>query len=199
MNAKKFLNNLDIALDINKVSESTRKEVVDEFKEHINSAIELGKNEDEVIAALGDPYEISKEYKSIDEEIIHEKSFKLGKIIAVIKDAISKGIINIFKGYLILICQVFILLMMIWGVAIFAFGVGCLLGLAFPSINKMILVGYDSVKVSRDTLMICLGVLCPIIGALIFKLFSSINRKFRRVIYREIKKKMFLYTYRLHF
>ncbi|MBD7911391.1 DUF1700 domain-containing protein [Clostridium cibarium] len=192
MNAKKFLNDLNIALDINKVSEETRKEVIDEFKEHISLAIKSGKDENEVVAALGDPYEISKDYKSIDKELINGNKIKLNKFLQFIKDAISKGILNLFRGYFTLICQVFILLMMLLGVAIFVFGVGCLLGLIFPNINKMILVGYDSAKVSRYTIMVWLGILCPIIGALIVKVFACINRKFRRSVYRDIQKKMFI-------
>ena len=192
MNTKKFLNDLDIALDINKVTEEIRKEVVDEFKEYISFTIKSGKDENEVVAALGDPYEISKEYISIDEGLTNGKKVNLNKFLQSVKGAISNGVVSLFKGYFILLCQVFILLMMISGVIIFALGVACLLGLVSPSINKMILVGYDSVKVSRDTVMVWLGVCCPVLGILIFRLFVSVNKRFRRSIHRDIQKKMFL-------
>lgn len=197
MNAKKFLNDLDIALDINKVPEATRKEVVDDFKEHISLAIKSGKDENKVVASLGDPYEISKDYISIDEGIKNGKKVNLNKFLKSVNGAISNGIVSLFRGYFILLWQVFILLMMILGVVIFVLGIVSLLGLVFPSINKFILVGYDSGIVSRNIIMVCLGVCCPILGALISKYFLSVNKRFIRSIYRDIQKKKFLINRRI--
>lgn len=192
MNGEKFLKDLNIALDINKVSKETKKDIIDEFKEHISLAIKSGKDEKEVVDALGDPYEISKDYKRIDEELYGADKIKLSKMLQMIKDAIFHGIISLWKGYLIFICQIFILVMIVLGGAICILGAGCLLGLVSQTVNKVVLVGYDSVKVPRDTMMVCLGILCPIIGTVIFKLFLSINRKFRKSVYRGIEKKSFI-------
>lgn len=204
MNAKKFLNDLDIALDINKVPEATRKEVVDDFKDHISLAIKSGKDENEVVVSLGDPYEISKDYISIDEGLTNGEKVNPNSFLQFVKGTISNVgvmlfnvIVSIFKIYFILIFQFFILAMMFAGVAIFAGGIASLLGLVFPSINKMILVGYNSGIVSRNIIMVCLGICCPILGVLIFKYFLSVNKRFIRSVYRDIQKKKFLINRRI--
>ena len=197
MNAKKFLNDLDIALEINKVPEATRKEAVDEFKEHINLAIKSGKDENEVVASLGDPYEISKDYISIDEGLTNGEKVNVNKLLQSVKGAISNVMVILFNVIVSLFKIYFILVMMFAGVAIFAGGIASLLGLVFPSINKMILVGYNSGIVSRNIIMVCLGICCPILGALISKYFLSVNKRFIRSVYRDIQKKKFLINRRI--
>lgn len=197
MNAKKFLNDLDIALEINKVPEATRKEAVDEFKEHISLAIKSGKDENEVVASLGDPYEISKDYISIDEGLTNGEKVNVNKLLQSVKGAISNVMVILFNVIVSLFKIYFILVMMFAGVAIFAGGIASLLGLVFPSINKMILVGYNSGIVSRNIIMVCLGICCPILGALISKYFLSVNKRFIRSVYRDIQKKKFLINRRI--
>ena len=197
MNAKKFLNDLDIALEINKVPEATRKEAVDEFKEHISLAIKSGKDENEVVASLGDPYEISKDYISIDEGLTNGEKVNVNKLLQSVKGAISNVMVILFNVIVSLFKIYFILVMMFAGVAIFAGGIASLLGLVFPSINKMILVGYNSGIVSRNIIMVCLGICCPILGALISKYFLSVNKRFIRSVYRDIQKTKFLINRRI--
>lgn len=93
MNREEFIGILSYGL--NKLPDKEKREILYDYQEHFDFAIEEGKSEDAIAASLGDPHKLAKEYHA--SYIINkaEETRSTGNIFRAVFATLSLGFFNL--------------------------------------------------------------------------------------------------------
>lgn len=94
MDKNSFLKRLDERLRF--LAEAERKDIIYDYEEHINAAIENGENETEVIEKLGSPELIARQFNATQSIKNAEQNKTTGNMLRAVFATMGLGIFNLF-------------------------------------------------------------------------------------------------------
>lgn len=93
MNKSEFIAALDQA--IGKIPEQAKKEILYDYEEHFSVGLEMGKTEEEIASALGDPKQIARQFRAECALREAEGSSSLGNVFRAVFAAVGLGFFNL--------------------------------------------------------------------------------------------------------
>lgn len=93
MNKSEFIGALDKALG--NISEQAKQEILYDYEEHFSVALEMGKTEEEIAYALGDPKQIARQFRAECALRRAEDASSLGNIFRAVFAAMGLGFFNL--------------------------------------------------------------------------------------------------------
>ena len=174
MGKTEFMSRLAGALDF--MSREERDDILYDYEEHFRIGFENGKTEEEIVASLGDPRFIAKQYKANYMVKQAETDSSIGNIVRAVLAAFGMGFFNLIfvVGPFFAIVGVLIGLFAA-GTGITLAGVGVFLALIIHPIAPYIPINYagvnEGVIVFTAVGLVCMGLLFIIGVSYLFKYF----------------------------
>lgn len=172
MNKSEFIAALDQA--IGKIPEQAKKEILYDYEEHFSVGLELGKTEEEIANALGDPKQIARQFRAECALREAEGSSSPGNIFRAVFAAVGLGFFNlIFVLGPFLFAAGLILGLFITAMGVLFAGLVLILAVVISSVfpNLISIDLNPAVVFFLGTGVTALGILCNILVYYLIKTF----------------------------